>query len=206
VEDAATDLPMRENFSLPARSLFHDRRSPRPIAGPTPYAYGGFQVGLMHAHTTLSITRMRPMKGFARLLLATALACATATAASAYHLSPPDISARLRGTLTFYPDGGKPFHCKVIFYLKTKGIIKSAEVESPGGCKGLDFAGLPWFVGIINADTGDFGSLSFTGGGGGCGEGAELFQDNASGVWTLPDNGQCMSGTLVSRPPVTITP
>jgi hypothetical protein len=147
------------------------------------------------------------MKTFARLLLATTLACATATAASAYHLSPPDISARLRGTLTFTPDegGSKPFHCKVTLYLKTKGIIKAATVDSPGGCHGLIFGNLPWFVGVNSATSGEFGIVDFTSSAGTGIQDSVQFQDNSSGVWSLPP-GQIMSGTLTSRPPVTIVP
>ena len=106
------------------------------------------------------------MKTISRLLLAVALTGATANTALAYQLSPPGISAKLRGTLTFYPQGGNiPFKCKVTFDLKTKGIIKGARVDTAGGCDGLGFASFPWFIGIGTANSGQFGPFSFGGGG-----------------------------------------
>ena len=146
------------------------------------------------------------MKSLARLLLAITMVSATANVASAYHLSPPNSRATLKGILTFYPSGGQNFKCKVTMHLNTKGFIKLAEVDTPGSCQAVGFGGLPWGVGILSPNTGQFGHVSFVGGGGSCSEGVEMFQDNASGIWTLPANGQCLSGTLVSTPPVTIVP
>jgi hypothetical protein len=154
---------------------------------------------------------MLSMKTLPSLLLSVALIAATATAASAFSLSPPDTRAMLKGTLTLYPGGGQPFKCKVTLRLRTKdgaGAIESVKLDTSAGCEGLRFAGLPWFVGLNNANSGQFGSgdMGFFGGGGNCSEGGENFQDNASGIWTLPAGGQCFSGTLTSNPPVTIVP
>ena len=71
------------------------------------------------------------MNTLPRLLLATALALAAATGASAYHFSPPDASVHLHGKLTFTPnEGGNPFTCSVTFDLKTK-TPRSRPSSSP---------------------------------------------------------------------------
>ena len=146
------------------------------------------------------------MKPPYKLLLVIALTFSTVTTASAYHLSPLNSRAILKGILTFYPNNGRTFRCKVTMRLKTKGVITSAALVTPGNCSALSFGELPWAVGILNANSGQFGHVDFTGGGGTCIENVAQFQDNASGMWTLPANGQCFSGTLVSTPPVTIVP
>ncbi len=148
------------------------------------------------------------MKTLSRLLLAVALTGLTANTALAYQLSPPGISAKLRGTLTFYSRGGQqPFKCKVTFDLKTKGIIKAASVDTPGGCNALFFGAFPWFIGVGTANTGQFGPFDFSGGGGTCNQGIVPFQVNSSGIWTLPQiGGSCIAGTMTSSPPVTIVP
>jgi len=59
------------------------------------------------------------MKTFLPIVLASAMALATASEAFAYVLSPSDTSARLRGTLTFSPQsGGAPISCKVVMDLR----------------------------------------------------------------------------------------
>ena len=146
------------------------------------------------------------MKTLSQLLLAVALTGLTANAAVAYHLSPPGSSAKLRGTLTFYPENGvKPFKCKVTFYLKTKGVIRAAKVDSAGGCGALGFGSFPWFTSILTANSGQFGPISFTGGGGACSQSGIPFQVNSSSIWSLPSlSGTCIAGTMTSTPPVTI--
>jgi hypothetical protein len=151
------------------------------------------------------IARILHMKNLPGVLLAVALATAHSAAATNYHLSPPHTHARLRGRLTFSPNGGTPFNCTVTLGLKTKGIIKFAKVDTPSGCNGLNFGFLPWFIGILNASSGQFGRFGFSSSNGDCNQGAIQFQDNSSGIWTLPA-GQCMSGTLTSTPAVTIAP
>jgi len=148
------------------------------------------------------------MKTLPSLLLASALTIATATTVSAYSLSPPDTSAKLVGKLTFYPENGAPsYQCKVTFFLKTKGFIKSVTVDTSGACQALDFGDLPWRVGVVNANTAVFGTVIFTGPGGGCSQGGVTAQINSAGVWSLPlGGGTCIAGTLISRPPVTIAP
>jgi hypothetical protein len=148
------------------------------------------------------------MKSFIAIALA-ALATAIATTASAYSLSPPDTASSLRGRLTFYPDGHKPIKCTVTFHLRTRGFIKSAQVDSDGpGCPGLFFVGLPWNVAVGTPDTGQLGVFIFIVPGiGNCSQSIVPFQDNASGIWTLPvEGGSCVSGVLTSNPPVTIVP
>ena len=147
------------------------------------------------------------MHRLSTILVTVALACATATAAAAYTFSPPDITARLRGIVTFHPTGGTPFNCKIQMVLKTKGEITSVEGRPQGPrCNGIGFTGLPWRIGILNADTGQFGPFGFSRAGyGSCGQGAIEFQDNGSGLWTFPAS-QCMTGSLQSHPAVTIAP
>jgi len=147
------------------------------------------------------------MKTLASLLLSVALISATATSASAYSFSPPDAAIRLTGTLTFtHSEGsGQPFTCKVVLDLKTKSNEIKAVKFPDGDCEGVSFVGLPWNVGISNANSGQFGQVIFESNEGNCIETVNQFQDNASGVWTLPAGG-CLSGTLKSTPPVTIVP
>ncbi len=38
-----------------------------------------------------------------------------------------------------------------------------------------------------------------------CSQNGNVFQDDGSGIWTLPP-GECLSGTLTSHPPTTIVP
>ncbi len=148
------------------------------------------------------------MRTLPSLLLSVALISATATVASAYSLSPPDISARLKGMVTFNPNEGsntKPFTCKITLDLKTeKGKIESVKINT-GVCEGVSFQNLPWTVFNLNANSGKFGIVSYISGDGNCEQSGVQFQDNASGIWTLPA-GQCLSGTLTSTPPVTIVP
>ena len=148
------------------------------------------------------------MKALSRLLLAVTLTGVTANTALAYHLSPPGISAKLRGPLTFYAEGGnKPFKCKVTIDLKTKGVIRAAKVDSAGGCGLLRFGSLPWVPAILSANTGSWGPFSYTSVNGDCSQGVVPFQVNSSGIWTLPQiGGGCIAGTMTSSPPVTIVP
>jgi hypothetical protein len=147
------------------------------------------------------------MKRFSALCLTATLIFVMAPPASAYHLSPTNIRAKLRGTLTFYYQGGQEaFKCKVVFELRTKNNAAGITHAKTGGnkdCLFPEFVGLPWVVGILNANSGQFGHFAFIGGGGQCTEGVELFTDNASGIWKLP-TGECVSGSLTSDPPVTI--
>jgi hypothetical protein len=148
------------------------------------------------------------MKTLSRLLLSTALVFVTATAASAYSLSPPDISARLKGTLTFSPNEGgnpQPFTCKVVLDLKTKGAGKITSIKFPtGNCEGINFQHLPWGIGLTGTNGGEFSFGSFGSANGNCVADVNNFIVNSSGVWTL--TGPCLSGTLKSTPPVTIVP
>ncbi len=147
------------------------------------------------------------MKTAANLLLAVALFSASATAASAYSLSPPDTRARLKGTLTFTPNEGsntRPFTCKVVMDIKTHGQVISIKLPS-GDCAGVHFQDLPWGIAVNSATSGTIGIVGFVSSNGNCSQDFNQFQDNASGVWTFPA-GQCFSGTLKSDPPVTIVP
>jgi hypothetical protein len=146
------------------------------------------------------------MKTLPGLLMATALALAAATDASAYKLSPPDASVHLHGMMTFTPnEGGKPFTCPVTLDLKTKnGEIKA--VKFPKGvfnCEGINFQYLPWYIDILSANSGQFSFRSFGSDNGDCIGMANKFQVTKSGVWTFL-TGQCLSGTLTSNPPTTI--
>jgi hypothetical protein len=148
------------------------------------------------------------MKTLPGRLMATALALAAATDASAYKLSPPDASVHLHGMMTFTPnEGGKPFTCLVTLDLKTKnGEIKA--VKFPRGvanCEGINFQLLPWYIDIFNANSGQFSFTGFISDDGDCIGMANKFQVNQSGVWTFL-TGQCLSGTLTSNPPTTIVP
>ncbi len=147
------------------------------------------------------------MKTLPSLLLSVELIAATATAASAYSLSPPDTRARLRGTLTFNPNEGTnphPFTCKIIIDIKTQGEIRAIKLPA-GVCEDLNFQNLPWGISVNSATSGTIGIVSFDSSNGNCSQAFNQFQDNASGVWTFTA-GQCFSGTLKSDPPVTIVP
>ena len=144
------------------------------------------------------------MKTLPGLLLATALALAATTDASAYHFSPRDVSAHLHGTLTFTPnEGGNPFICRITFDLKTKIPLIKAVKFIKGDCVGVTFQGLPWLVDITGPNSGLIGGGGFSSSSGNCVQGDSSFQDNKSGIWTLPA-GQCISGRLTSNPPTTI--
>jgi len=139
-----------------------------------------------------------------------ALALATATGASAYHFSPVRAAVHLHGKLTFTPNegNGQPFTCSVTLDLKTKplktgpSIIKAVKFPH-GDCQGVEFDGFPWGVQILNANSGAFGGGSYASADGICVTDETHFQDNGSGIWTLPVGG-CLSGTLTSNPPTTI--
>ena len=146
------------------------------------------------------------MKTLPGLLLATALALAAATDASAYKLSPPDVSAHLHGKLTFTPNEGanpQPFTCAVTFDLKTKIPAIKAVKFIKGDCDGVFFINMPFPVHINDANSGVIGGGSFGSPSGNCVGEETQFQDNKSGIWTLPA-GQCISGRLTSNPPTTI--
>jgi hypothetical protein len=146
------------------------------------------------------------MKTLPGRLLATALALAAATNASAYHFSPPDVSAHLHGKLTFTPNEGanpQPFTCLITFDLKTKIPSIKAVKFIKGDCVGVTFQDMPFLVDITGANSGVFGGGGFTSSFGNCVGEETQFQDNKSGIWTLPA-GQCISGTLTSNPPTTI--
>jgi hypothetical protein len=136
------------------------------------------------------------------------VAVISATNASAYSLSPPDTTARLRGNLTFTPNNGsgtQPFTCKITLYLQTKGVIKGVAIDGPGNCNFVLFEELPWRIVITDSNAGVFGEVKYSSNLGNCSQFTEDFQVNSSGVWTLAP-GQCMSGTLTSHPAVTIVP
>ncbi len=147
------------------------------------------------------------MKTLPGLLLATALALAAATDASAYHFSPPDVSAHLHGRLTFTPDEGansQPFTCRITFDLKTKIPAIKAVKFIKGDCEGVRFQDMPFLVAINDANSGVIGGGGFSSDAGNCVGSETSFQDNKSGIWTLGGPGQCLSVTLTSYPPVTI--
>jgi hypothetical protein len=138
-----------------------------------------------------------------------ALACALASTASAYSWSPPDITARLRGVMTFNPQGGgTPFKCKIEMILKTKGSITAVKGTPKGPqCNGLGFPDLPMGAQILNATNGQIQPFGWNwAGNGSCEQGAVQFTvNNSTGLWTFAA-GQCMSGSLQSHPAVTIAP
>jgi hypothetical protein len=143
-------------------------------------------------------------------LTMTAVACATAaSAAAAYTWSPPEITARLRGIVTFHPSGGTPFNCKIEMIMKTKGYGAITSVEGrPEGpqCPGISYQGLTWRMGIESPSTGQFGPFRFSRpANGSCSQTTIQFQDNSSGLFIFPA-GQCMTGSLQSYPAVTIAP
>ena len=143
------------------------------------------------------------MKTLPVLFMAATLA--TANAASAYHLNPPVASVHLHGKMTFTPnEGGSPFTCTVTMDLKTKRS-KIGTVKFPQGSCNVAFFDLPWSVGILNANSGIIEVSGFSSSNGNCVQNWNTFQDNGSGIWTLPA-GQCLSGTLRSNPPTTIVP
>jgi hypothetical protein len=146
------------------------------------------------------------MKTLPALLLATALALSTANTASAYSWSSDKTSVKLRGTLTFTPNEGsnpKPFKCLVVMDLKTKRSLITAVKFPKSNC--ALFSDLPWNARILNQNSGGFTGGSFESSDGNCVTGSTEFTDNGSGIFTLPA-GQCLSGTMTSKPPVTIVP
>jgi hypothetical protein len=149
------------------------------------------------------------MKTLLSVLMAATAILGAATSVTAYSFSPSDTSVRLRGTLTFYPGGQSPFSCKVVFRLRTKGsggVIRSIDVNTPS-CNGIAFGSLPWNTGPSTATSGVIENVNFSGPGSEqCHNTFETFQDDASGIWTIADDGHCISGTLRSTPPVTIVP
>ena len=146
------------------------------------------------------------MKTLPALLLATALALATANTASAYSWSSSKTSVKLRGTLTFTPnEGGKPFKCLVVMDLKTKRTEITAVKFPKGDCEGVGFSDIPWRVNILTQNSGHIAGGSYSSGDGICNTIITQFQDNGSGIWTLPIGG-CIGGTMTSKPPVTIVP
>jgi hypothetical protein len=137
-----------------------------------------------------------------------ALVSLTATDASAYKLSPPDASVHLHGQMTFTPNEGnnpKPFTCLVTLDLKTKtGEIKAVKFpKGVANCEGVNFQGMPWYINILNANSGYFSFQSFISDDGNCVGDGNRFEVTKSGVWTFL-TGQCLSGTLTSSPPTTI--
>jgi hypothetical protein len=141
-------------------------------------------------------------------LLTGAIIAGIPAMAAAYTLSPPDITAKLHGNLTFNPFEGsnpQPFRCKITLNLHTKGWIRAVKVDGPGNCGLLSFQDLPWQVVVTGSNSGVFGTVSFSSSHGNCVQNNIQFQDNSSGVFTLSP-GQCLSGTLTSTPPVTIVP
>jgi hypothetical protein len=135
-----------------------------------------------------------------------ALVSLTATDASAYKLSPPDASVHLHGQMTFTPnEGGTPFTCLVTLDLKTKtGEIKAVKFpKGVANCEGVNFQGMPWYINILNANSGYFSFQSFISDDGNCVGDGNRFEVTKSGVWTFL-TGQCLSGTLTSSPPTTI--
>jgi hypothetical protein len=134
-----------------------------------------------------------------------ALASLTANAASAYSFNPPYATVHLVGKMTFTPnEGGTPFTCSVTLYLKTKKQDIIAVKFPKHGCD-VHFSDLPWGVEILTANSGQIFIRGFSSGNGDCAQSVTTFQDNGSGIWTLP-TGQCFSGTLKSVPPTTIVP
>jgi hypothetical protein len=145
------------------------------------------------------------MKTVSGLLLTTAFVVTVATGASAYSFNPPDASVHLHGKMTFTPnEGGSPFTCTVTMDLKTKRR-KIYAVKFPTGSCNVRFSDLPWTVAILNANSGEIEINGFVSSNGNCVQTATTFQDNVSGIWTLP-TGQCFSGTFRSSPPTTIVP
>jgi hypothetical protein len=146
------------------------------------------------------------MKTLPILFMAATMALATANAASAYTWSPPKGSVRLHGKITFTPnEGGKPFKCSVTMDFKPARSQITAVKFPRGDCEGVNFGTeFPWNVGIINANSGGFGGGQFGSGSGTCVEGANTFEVNGSGIWTL--TGACLVGPLTSNPPTTIVP
>jgi hypothetical protein len=141
------------------------------------------------------------------LLLSAALACATATTASAYSLSPPDTFVHLRGTVTFTPNNPphSPFHCPIIMDVKTRND-EVVRIKLPKtDCKNLRFVSGPWGIQFTGPNSGYFYFGIFISDVGLCNEGANTFQLNSPGIWTMPP-GQCLSGTLKSDTPLTIVP
>jgi hypothetical protein len=148
------------------------------------------------------------MKTLSALMLATALALATASTASAYSWQADKTSVKLRGILTFTPNEGskqKPFKCLVVLDLKTKRTEITAVKFPKGDCEGVGFDDIPWRVNILTQNSGNIGGGSFASGDGVCVTIVTHFQDNGSGTWTLPVGG-CIAGTMTSTPPVTIVP
>jgi hypothetical protein len=143
------------------------------------------------------------------------LLAGAASSAGAYSFSPIDTFASLKGTLTLYPTSGTPFKCKVFARVFTgKGtpfrdlprIISISTTSHLGPCNSVEFEGVPAGVVASGAHKGSFG-------GGGwllparasCTITQTTFYDKSSGVWTIPV-GNCVSGSLTSKPPVTIVP
>ena len=145
------------------------------------------------------------MKTLPVLLMAAAVALATAKAASAYHWSPAKGSVHLHGKITFTPNrGGEPFKCSVTMDFKPARSQITAVKFPHGDCEGVGFVGFPWNVAIFNANSGGFGGGEFESASGNCVQGYNTFQVNGSGIWTL--TGTCLVGTLTSDPPTTIVP
>jgi hypothetical protein len=150
------------------------------------------------------------MKTFANLSLSVAMISTIASGAFAYHLTPTNITTRLRGTLTFYAVDGKIFKCNVKFFLRTRSgvgfdqpIFIRTQRDSGKSCGYIGFQDLPWHVSINNETSGTSG-VSFISEYGMCDKN-QAFTINDSGVWTLSPGG-CASGTMKSTPPVTIVP
>jgi hypothetical protein len=134
------------------------------------------------------------------------LTCLMANAASAYSWQSDKTSVKLRGTLTFTPNEGskqKPFKCLVVMDLKTKRSLITAVKFPKSPC--AHFNDLPWNVDILTQNSGGFTGGSFLSGDGICNTLVTQFQVDGSGIWALPA-GQCLSGTMTSKPPVTIVP
>jgi hypothetical protein len=129
--------------------------------------------------------------------------------ALAYTLSPPKTTSTLTGTLGFVTSGGGvAFRCDVRFTLRTHGPIKAGEisnavVKGPTYCKSVGFVTTPWEVEVLNAKGGGIDGTGWSVGFESCSSGT-AFTDNADGVWSFGPG--CLSGTMISNPPITIVP
>ena len=149
------------------------------------------------------------MKLYLRLILAALPLAFSTGSASAYQLSPPEITSHLTGRLLLNPPAGLPFQCRMRWTLKTRSAVKKghnrlgeivAAIGTGTGEKTCQaaFLGLPWPIEVNDANSGSILGGSFLNGSGGCTTDFTGFSVNSSGVWTIPAGG-CVSGTLTSN-------
>lgn len=150
-----------------------------------------------------------------RLTLLALIGTCLAGPTAAYQFSPPNTGSHLTGVLQFLNgDGKKEFKCRVDFHLHVRQSPNISRVImyrlnlASGGCPPtVRFDGtLPWPTAALDSNTAQVAAGGWSNGSETtCSGGSIFFTVDANGAWTVLPS-RCLSGTLLSDPPITIVP